>query len=126
MDRSRPTFQQDLSLHELHCLTELFLRSDHDIDGTASHAGYYLQMKLYGTMTFRILHSHVTWIKVKRDLASVGLDVEALPTWTVHSNRVRGVRWYRGGAEAARDLWSFLVGIDRRKAKGLAQVGDEP
>lgn len=122
MDPLRPTLNQDLSLHELHCLTQLFVRKGHDIDSTASHAGYYLQMKLYGTMTFRILHSHVTWIKVKRDLESVGLDVDALPSWTPHSDKVRGVRWYRSGAEAARDVWSFLVGIDRRKAKGLAQV----
>jgi hypothetical protein len=126
VDSERPTLHQDLTLHELHCLTQMFLRKDHDIDQTASHAGSYLQMKIYGTMAFRILHSHVTWIKLKRDLESTGLDVDALPDWTPHSDRVRGVRWYRGDVVGARDVWSFLVGIDRRKAKGLARVdGDD-
>ena len=125
MDLERPTLHQDLTLHELHCLTRIFLRKDHDVDRTTAHVGYYLQMKMFGTMTFRILHSHVTWIKVKRDLESAGLDVDSLPDWTPHSDRIRGVRWYRGGAEAARDLWSFLVGIDRKKAVGLARVEDE-
>lgn len=125
MDLERPTLHQDLTLHELHCLTRMFLRMDHDVDRTTAHVGYYLQMKMYGTMTFRILHSHVTWIKVKRDLESTGLDVDALPDWTPHSESVRGARWYKGDVVKARDVWSFLVGIDRRKAKGLARVEDE-
>lgn len=124
METVRPTLERDLTLHELSCLTSMFLRRGHDVDRTAAHIGYYLQMRMFGTMTFRILHSHVTWIKVKRDLESVGLDVDSLPDWTAHSERVRGVRWYKGDALKARDVWTFLVGIDRRKQKDLARVDD--
>ena len=122
MEQDRPNLQQDLTLHELHCLSQMFLRSSHDVDRSALHVGYFLQMKMYGTMTFRILHSHVTWIKVKRDLESVGIDVAELPDWTAHADMVRGVRWYREDVMKARDVWSFLVGVDRRKARGLGRV----
>ncbi len=122
MDESRPNLQQDLTLHELRCLTQMFLRMNHDVDRSTAHVGYYLQMRLFGTMTFRILHSHGTWIKVKRDLESVGLDVDALPDWTQHSENIRGVRWYKDDVLKARDVWSFLVGIDRRNQKDLGRV----
>lgn len=119
---SAPKLRYDLTLHELECLDRLFFRKDHGLDITTKHAGYYLQMKLFGTMAFRILHSHGTWIKVKRDLESVGLNIEGLPEWTEHSDRVRGVQWYKNDALGARDIWSFLVGIDRRSQKDLDRV----
>jgi len=125
VEEERPNLQQDLTLHELRCLTEMYLRKDHDVDRSSAHVGYYLQMRMFGTMTFRILHSHVTWIKVKRDLESVGLDVDGLDDWTAHSRHVRGVRWYQEDAMKARDVWSFLVGIDRRKHKDLGRVDDD-
>ena len=125
MDEPRPTLQQDLTLHELRCLTQMFLRKGHDVDRSSAHVGYYLQMRMFGTMTYRILHSHGTWIKVKRDLESVGLDVDGLPDWTPHSERIRGVRWYKGDVLNAQDVWAFLVGVDRRKLKDLGRVDDD-
>jgi hypothetical protein len=116
------TLRRDLTLYELECLDKLMLRKGHELDRSTAHAGYFLQMKLFGTMTFRILHSHGTWIKVKKALESVGLDIDGLPDWTEHAEAVRGVRWYKDDVLQARDVWSFLVGIDRRKQKDLGQV----
>lgn len=125
MDSELPNLRRDLTLEELECLQRLLVRKDHYLDDSTSYTGYYLQMKVYGTMTFRILHSHATWIKVKRELASAGLDVDALPEWTKHSEKVRGVRWYKDDLLKAKDVWSFLVGINRRGNKELGAVDDK-
>lgn len=125
MSIDTPSLRRDLTLGELECLNILLIRKDQYLEASTSYAGYYLQMKLYGTMTFRILHSHATWIKVKRELASVGLDVDALPEWTEHSEKVRGVRWYKNDLLKAKDVWTFLVGINRRGNKELGAVDNK-
>lgn len=124
MSNSKPNLRQDLTLHELDCLNNLLVRKDHYLDISTSYAGYYLQMKLYGTLTFRILRSHGTWIKVKRELESVGLDIDALPDWTEHSEKVAGVRWYKKDLLKTKDVWSFLTGVNRRDKRRLDAVGE--
>lgn len=125
MANDLPHLRQILTLDELECLQSLLVRKNHYIDDSTSYAGYFLQMKLYGTMTFRILHSHATWIKVKRELESVGLNIAALPEWTEYSEKVRGVRWYKNDLLKAKDVWTFLVGINRRGNKELGAVDDK-
>lgn len=123
MNKAPPNLRQDLTLHELECLQKLYVGDKlHYIDQASTYAGYYLQMKLYGTMTFRILHSHGTWIKVKKALESVGFDIDSIPDWTDYSERVAGVRWYKNDLMKASDIWAFLVGIDRRGKARLDEI----
>jgi hypothetical protein len=122
MTKITPHLRRDLTLEELENLQNLLICKDHYLDELTSYAGYFLQMKLYGTMTFRILHSHATWIKVRRELVLAGLDVDSLPEWTALSEKVRGVRWYKNDLLKAKDVWTFLVGINRRGNKELGAV----
>ena len=77
-------------------------------------------------MTFRILNSPKTWLKVRKVLVENGFDVDGLPNWTELSDKVRGVRMYRGQMEGVRRMWDFLAGIERQKqGTSLAQREDD-
>ena len=104
----------DLDENERNALFGIMFRPKSDIDESARYAGYYIQMRVFGTLAFRIIHSQPLWIESKKIFKSFGIDLNELPERTLMGNRVLAVRLFDKNYPIVTDLWEVLVGIKRK------------
>ena len=108
-----------LSDKELKALEKIMTRKGFSVDDSSKYVGYYIQMKLMGVMSFRILHSQGTWIKARDLFNEFDIPVDSLPKWTKDGDKLNGVKWYKDDVLKARRVWEFFAGIERRGNKDL-------
>lgn len=109
----------EFSDKELEAFEKIMYRKRVDVDESGRYIGFYIQVKLLGVMTFRIMHSHDTWIKLKRIFSEFDIDVESFPDWTSKGDQINGAKWYKKNVLGSSNVWDALVGIPRRERKGI-------
>jgi hypothetical protein len=100
--------------YEQKAIIKLMTRFDSDIDESSRYVGYFVLVKTFGTLVFRIVHSRNTWVKLRRILKEVDIDITSYSERTVVGNRVRALSLFDKAHPTVRDLWAVLQAIDRR------------
>ena len=113
----------DLSLSEEDqgVIFRVIARFGVNIDDSSKYVGYFLQMKVLGTLAFRIMHSHHSWTKARKIFRTVGVDLDALPLETPLTDRVIAVRLFKKNRVVG-GLWSAVTGVPRRGIMGEQKV----
>ena len=104
-----------LSAREIEVIERVYTRKEVDLDQSAKYVGWYLQMKIIGTLPFRIMHSHHTWLRARKLFKEFGIDLaKDLPETTSKSPRVRAYHLFMKNYPVVTPLWAALARVKRR------------
>ena len=104
----------DLDENERKALFKVMFRKYSDIDESAKYVGWYIQMRAFGTLNFRIIHSPKSWTKAKKIFRQAGINLDDLEKEPLMANRVIAYRVFKKDYPSIRDLWDILTKIKRR------------